>query len=396
MAIGKRIKKILFVVIAFTALVVAFSVVATIATLLPTNVERLAGEFEPFGDRTGRAPLGNRCALNQAREAAGCAPVKVTGVEAREAVFPSGVPHKGIPQLRGTLTVPTVGQGGSRPGVVLMHGSGPSTRNGTTPGDVVQALKAEFHVFEALSNLLVHQGMVVLRYDKRACMKCYPEGEFDPQKFSFSDFVEDAKSAVDFLASQPEVDPDALVIIGHSQGGQLAPFVAHGDQRVAAVVMLAGTTETFEQGLLGQFRRLEEARKEQWDYLGAFGVYLERMIYQQCIEDLTSDYQPDVSCIGGGVTQRALKEYEELNHQTDGRLRDLHCPLLALQGNVDRNINPNQISHIQDIMKGKDAEFHYVKGVNHALTDALEPSNPPVLAPAIEVVLKQFLSTTAR
>ena len=54
-----------------------------------------------------------------------------------------------------------------------------------------------------------------------------------------------------FLAAQHEVDPNAIVIIGHSQGGQLASFVANGDARVAAVVMLAGTTETFEGEVRG-------------------------------------------------------------------------------------------------------------------------------------------------
>src|SRR5690606_41692051 len=66
---------------------------------------------------------------------------------------------------------------------------------------------------------------------KRSCGRCYGASTFDPQRFSFRDFETDAIDGLKYLKTRSEVDPNALVVLGASQGGGLAPFIANQDRK---------------------------------------------------------------------------------------------------------------------------------------------------------------------
>jgi dienelactone hydrolase len=128
-------------------------------------------------------------------------------------------------RLAGTLTIPA-GKG-PFPAVVLISGTGANTRDEVSAGH---------KIFLVLADALTRKGVLVLRYDKRGVGSS--TGSYGDA--TTADFASDAKAAVDWLAALPDVDPRHIGVIGHSEGGLIAPMVAVADKNVAFVVMLAG------------------------------------------------------------------------------------------------------------------------------------------------------------
>jgi pimeloyl-ACP methyl ester carboxylesterase len=125
--------------------------------------------------------------------------------------------------LAGTLTAPH-GEG-PFPGAVLVSGSGPQDRDETLMGH---------KPFLVLADHLTRSGIAVLRYDDRGVA----ESSGDFASATSEDFADDALAAVDWLGSRPEVS--SVGIIGHSEGGLIAPMASMRSEQVAFVVLLAG------------------------------------------------------------------------------------------------------------------------------------------------------------
>jgi alpha-beta hydrolase superfamily lysophospholipase len=381
-------------------IIIAMGIVSTLstlalamATLVPTNVKRLSAAHPPIEDRSARKPGGAGCALSEVGVAGACKKAVITSVRDEEITFASSIPEKGLATLRGTLSIP-VGVEGRRGAVILLHGSGPNDRHEKVSGDLVSKVDPPLEVFTALADLLAREGLVVLRYDKRACLRCYPD--FDRKKlrdFRWGDYEIDARDALAFLATRPEVDPDALVVAGHSEGGQIAPYVARDNPHVAAVIMLAGPIDDFEVGLLGQIDRLADERWAQFDPLGAWATRRAKMQYASCFNKLRTDYDPNEMCLGGGVTQAALKDFLEYEAEMPRVLADGKCPVMAIQGSVDRNIDPLAIPAIGKALGARDHELHYVPGVNHDLVDVVTPTKPPTLSADLNRRIVAFVAS---
>ncbi len=128
--------------------------------------------------------------------------------------------------LKGTLTKPS--KKGNFPVVVLVSGSGPQNRDEELLGH---------KPFLVLADYLTRNGIAVLRYDDRGV------GE-SGGVFSIGttlDFADDASSAVDYLKSRKDFKKSKIGVIGHSEGGLIAPIVATSNPKVNFVILLAGT-----------------------------------------------------------------------------------------------------------------------------------------------------------
>ena len=145
--------------------------------------------------------------------------------------------------LPGTLAMPN-GEG-PFPAVVLVHGSGPQDRDET-----IGANKP----FLDIARGLAAQGIAVLRYEKRTQAR--------PQDFANRDFsvddetTSDAVLAVAALRNTPGIDPNRVFVLGHSQGGMMAPRIAAKSGHVAGLVLLAAPSRSLLDIVIEQNRRL--------------------------------------------------------------------------------------------------------------------------------------------
>ncbi len=124
--------------------------------------------------------------------------------------------------LYATLLVPNDGKPGKKPAVLILPTAGPLDRNNnTTPVSVLNNTHLD------LARVLADQGVASLRYDKLGFGKTgLASYASHPSDINYPVFVAGARAAYDFLKNQPEVDPNRLMLLGHSEGSLTALVVA--------------------------------------------------------------------------------------------------------------------------------------------------------------------------
>jgi uncharacterized protein len=148
-------------------------------------------------------------------------------------------------ELPGTLTTP---QGdGPFPVVVLVHGSGPHDADETIGPN---------KPFKDLAWGLASHGIAVLRFTKRTAQ--YGAKSVDDLATMTIDdeTVNDARAAIELAAKQPKIDPKRIYLLGHSDGGYIAPRIATGEEQLAGIILLAGSARPLQTLIIEQLRYL--------------------------------------------------------------------------------------------------------------------------------------------
>lgn len=128
-------------------------------------------------------------------------------------------------KLAATLTLPR--GSGPFPAVVLITGSGPEDRNETMFGH---------QPFLVLADYLTNRGIAVLRADDRGVGGSAKGSPNDTSE----NYAGDALAGVEFLKTRKEINPKQIGLIGHSEGGMIAPMAATKSADVAFIVLMAG------------------------------------------------------------------------------------------------------------------------------------------------------------
>ena len=236
--------------------------------------------------------------------------------------------------LGGTLTLPDTN--GPAAAVVLISGGGAQDRDGTM---------LRHRPFLVLADHLTRNGLAVLRYDDRGV----GESAGDRSEATTADYAGDAAAAVAYLRQRPEIDGARIGLIGHSEGGLMAPMIAADDRDIAFVVLLA------TPGLPG-----EEYNYQYEESIGrAFGMSEEIIATKRDMQErmyavLLSDDSAEVAADKirnimleadpntppsrmEGAVQRFVSPWFRfaLAHDPGPALRNLRCPVLALYGGKD-------------------------------------------------------------
>ncbi|MEI8226247.1 MAG: alpha/beta fold hydrolase [Bacteroidota bacterium] len=134
--------------------------------------------------------------------------------------------------LSGTLTIPA--GTGPFPAVILITGSGAQNRNEEIMGH---------KPFMVIADYLSRNGIAVLRYDDRGVGKS--QGSYAAA--TSADLATDAEAAFNYLKNDSRINKKVLGLMGHSEGGLIAPIVASANPDVSFIVSLAGPGVTGEQ-----------------------------------------------------------------------------------------------------------------------------------------------------
>src|ERR1043165_8925812 len=148
-------------------------------------------------------------------------------------------------KIAGTLTLPRVG--GPYPAVLLITGSGSQDRNETIAGH---------HPFLVLADHLTRNGIAVLRVDDRGIGGT----DLGSRSATSENFAEDVLAGVNFLKQRREIDPKRIGLIGHSEGGMIAPMVAARRKDGAFIVLLSGLGQRGEDVIYTQTELIHKAQ----------------------------------------------------------------------------------------------------------------------------------------
>lgn len=147
-------------------------------------------------------------------------------------------------RLAGTLTMPKVHPASGAPAVVMITGSGPEERDESLPG------VNGYRPFRQIADTLSRRGIAVLRLDDRGV----GGSEIGPKDPTSADFANDIRAGLAWLRARSDVDGRRLGLVGHSEGGMIAPMIAATDPRLKGIVLLAGPAETGRQIIAFQQR----------------------------------------------------------------------------------------------------------------------------------------------
>ncbi|HEX9118331.1 MAG TPA: alpha/beta fold hydrolase, partial [Anaerolineae bacterium] len=127
--------------------------------------------------------------------------------------------------LAGTLTLPATGSG--FPALLLITGSGPQNRDEDLLG---------FQPFRLIADYLTPRGFAVLRVDDRGV----GGSTGDLTQSTSEDLAGDVLAGVNLLKSRPDIDAKRIGLLGHSEGGLIAPMAATRSNDVAFIILLSG------------------------------------------------------------------------------------------------------------------------------------------------------------
>ncbi len=137
--------------------------------------------------------------------------------------------HNADITLAGTLTLPRTGA--PHPAVVMITGSGPQNRDEELFG---------FKLFQVIADHLTRNGVAVLRYDDRGV----GGSTGSVSQATSEDFAADVIAAVDLLKNRNDIHPARIGLMGHSEGGIVAPIAASQSDDIAFMILMAGTSVT--------------------------------------------------------------------------------------------------------------------------------------------------------
>jgi alpha-beta hydrolase superfamily lysophospholipase len=239
--------------------------------------------------------------------------------------------------LAGTLTLPA-GTSGAVPVVVTITGSGQQTRD-----EDLWPLLPDYRPFRQVAERLGGAGIGVLRLDDRGV------GGSGGVIGTTADYAADVGQVVAWLRRRPDVDAARIVLLGHSEGGAIAPLVAMNDAELAGIVLLAAPGKNGRAILTDQFRRPIEHAPGLPD--SARAAQLAKV--PQAVDQFSQ----------ANAWTRWFADYDPLPS-----LRRVRVPVLILQGALDRQVSAGQADTVAATLRAagnRDVIETVYPGLNH-------------------------------
>jgi dienelactone hydrolase len=250
--------------------------------------------------------------------------------------------------LTGTLTIPNDAKG-KVPAVVTITGSGQEDR------DEYISLVPGYRIFRQVADTLGRRGIAVLRMDDRAING----SGGDVQKATSADFADDIRAGVAYLRGRSEIDGARIALVGHSEGGMIAPLVASTDAKIKAIVLMAGPAYTGERIIEFQLKN---------------GVMGAPSIPATSKDSALKAVRAQFDSTSGKIP---WMQYF-LTYDPVPTARKVKQPVFIMQGGTDQQVTPDQAPVLEQAFKdggNKDVTLKVFKDHNHLFL--LDPSGFP-------------------
>ncbi len=281
--------------------------------------------------------------------------------------------------LAGTLAMPK-GKG-PFPALVMITGSGTQDRDETLFGH---------KPFLVIADHLARRGIATLRYDDRGAGGS--KLPMDKLLASTSEnLADDARAAVDFLRKRKEIDPKRIGLIGHSEGGMIAPMIAAEDRDIACIVLLAGTALPGRDILSRQLERISLAAgipkenvdrqlKAQAKWMKLFTEGAPEDEIRAALRELVeaqleaSGQKPKKNQIDEATDQAFRSESNPwmkffIAYDPRTALKQVTCPVLAMNGSLDTQVLPDDnlpaLRAALEEAGNKSVSIRKLPGLNH-------------------------------
>lgn len=248
------------------------------------------------------------------------------------------VPTPGGYTLVGTLTMPKT-HSGPVPGAVTITGSGPNDRDEAISGI------SGYRPFRQVADTLGRRGVAVLRLDDRG----FGESGGDASQATTANLADDTRAALAYLRGRRDIDSKRLFLVGHSEGGIIAPLIAWTDPSIKGIVLLAGAARPGMDIMRSQNRysiasdtTIPPAKRD--SAMKAREVMLNAAVVAQPWARYFASYDPSVTA------------------------RKVHTPVLILQGANDRQVSPDQAEMLEATFRSggnKDVTMKLFPGLDH-------------------------------
>jgi pimeloyl-ACP methyl ester carboxylesterase len=281
-----------------------------------------------------------------------------------------------------TITIPE-GKG-PFPAALLITGSGPQDRDET-----IFAHKP----FAVIADALTRSGYIVLRVDDRGFGKS--TGNFSES--TTADFAEDANTSFDYLLSRSEVNKKKAGLIGHSEGGMIAPMLGSKRKDVDFIILLAGPGIKIDSLMIEQNNAVLKSNGISEAAVAAYQPLFKELMKEAITPDksviesmmihsiqqwklhtdslLTIELAFDTQKSDKELAQSLMKQFSGtwfryfLAFDPQPYLQSLHCKVLALNGSKDiQVISASNLAGIRAAFKKSKLKNYTVKelpGLNH-------------------------------
>ncbi|NQT92950.1 MAG: alpha/beta fold hydrolase [Lentisphaerae bacterium] len=293
--------------------------------------------------------------------------------------------------LAGTLTIPP--SGAPSPAVVMITGSGPQNRDEELFG---------FKPFRIIADHFTRNGIAVLRYDDRGI----GGSTGNVSESTSEDFAMDVLEAVRFLQARDDIAANRIGLVGHSEGGIVAPIVAANSDAVALIILMAGTAVTGEEILFAQgeailsangateaqLRTQRETQRQMFEVIrtGEGMEELEADLREQVragIDSLPADQRAAITDVDaaidaqvngqlGAIGSRWFRFF--LDYDPATALEQVDVPVLALFGGLDLQVPPDvnrePMERALERSGNSDVTMHTFPMANHLFLTAVTGS----------------------
>lgn len=311
-------------------------------------------------------------------------------------------------KLAGTLTIPE-GKG-PFPAVIMITGSGAQNRDEELFG---------FKPFRIIADHLTRRGIVVLRCDDRGI-----GGSTGNTALSTAlDFSGDVAAQAAFLRTRSEIKENGIGLVGHSEGGIVAPLAA-SKGGFAFIVLIAGPSVTGEEVILEQARLISKAGGVKDEVIEAnladqkkiFALVkspgnekeIESTITEathKSFEAMTPEEKKSIADPEAFIKNYVKGQMASLgspwfryfiSYDPAPALRQVKCPILALYGAKDLQVPPAQsVPVLEKIVKegkNRDVTIKVMPEANHLFLKA-KTGSPSEYSTMDKTFVPGFLDT---